>query len=258
MKKISIVNLIKNIDSRIKLIFLFSAILLTVFFMHIRINSQKNNQTGIILIPDDNIKLSSLQINIEYNEDERDEIFIKTFFHRDIAEKGGSKLYIETDDKIEPTDQFISDKGCDYHRKKMDGKNIEYINNENGNCGGFQQFYRGAIFEKYNSEINNHIYFGYGSSPESLNDLPQTTIGIYNISNFNINSIYPQPDDYNIYSVEYKNPDKIRTIFNEGIKLSAEHKFKKYSNQNWIFVFGLVIGGLFSGIIELIIDFRRK
>lgn len=250
-----IFSFITRLNSKIKLLIFLLSILIGLFVVFARINTQKVKQLNILFIPDE-IKIHDLLINIGFQENTKDQVYISAGFSLDSIKNDFSSIYIETDDFLEPIDNSLNKGYSDYHKLVEGGKNKEYIKYTSDNRG-FIKTYTGEIFEKINSEINNSINLGFGYSPKWLEKLPKTSIVIHGLSNFNLNSIYPEPDKYNINAIVYENSDKIKTIFTQGIKLSAEHKLKKHSNQNWIFILGILIGALFSGVIELLIDYKK-
>lgn len=85
--------------------------------------------------------------------------------------------------------------------------------------------------------------------------------GLINYYNFNF---YPNTGNKkeNVYGIELSYPansNKDESIFaDEGIWLNAEHKQRKYSNQNKSFLITTIIGVLIAIIIELVISILSK
>jgi len=68
----------------------------------------------------------------------------------------------------------------------------------------------------------------------------------------NYNEIFPTPDYKSLTKITYTDEDKIDTIINEGLYLSAESLLTKNIQNNRNFILATLIGFLFSMIIDVI------
>lgn len=244
-----------KINSKVLLIIILSTLMIFFAWCHFRVNKHYLNKTTLEINPRNGVSLNGFNIFIGYKPDSDDIVTFKLAVEeRDSTNQSNESsviVLVSNNLKFEPNNSLST---CPLNTRRDNDVTRVWTMVKNNYCRPSIQF-KGNIFDKINSDISNHFKFSTDLSYEDILSLPVAGIHLYGLNDIKIESIYPEPDKFDNHTIIYKKKEKIADIFKiSGINIYGENKFKKHSNQNRIFVLGLLIGAIFSGIIELVIS----
>lgn len=226
--------------NRYKLLYFFLMALLTYsIYYYYKISSVHINSLDINLESNE-VKVDEIKMIITYNPKGDDNVYT-SISATPIIDSGN--LLIHKHEGMKPLfKQFL-------HVGYRESNYYELFSFKES--ASFSQDYSFNLFGKSSTEIISRIFITYQGQGETL---PKVRININNISNIFFYKIFPEPDEYNTYFIEYNDPKKAKGILSHGITLYGTDITKRQSNQNYIFIFGLIIGTLLSLIAAIILD----
>jgi len=245
--------MIFSFNKKIKLMIAISAIMIIfLLILLFKLNSYSPKVTKFQFDPDKGIIVENLLINIKYNTEGKDGVSVSLELYSDSIYQNKHGLYLVSNDYL---NTGHNDNGTDvsYTFYCKDDERREWFGCKSKHCY-ISQNYTGKIFEKLNSEISNKFEFTFGLGYNKIDKLRNARISITDLSNIDINKVFPEPDFYNVHAISYQSPEKIKEVFENGITFNGESNSRKHSNQYWILIIGTLLGVLFSIIVTLTLE----